>query len=146
MSATTNYGLNIYTDAEVENLGTVRDWRSKVDGTGTDSNMVKIDAALKDIADSIPAASDFKGRVWTNTTVEVSDWVSDNTYEDYPYKAVISKTGITANDILFVVFDMTEAVSGNYAPICSSAAGTVTIYAKEVPAADIIIPVIKEVV
>lgn len=53
MSATTNYGLNIYTDAEMENLGTVRTWRSKMDGTGSDSNMVKIDAALKSIADSV---------------------------------------------------------------------------------------------
>lgn len=55
MSQTVNYGLNIYADNEVENLGTVRTWRSKLDGTGSDSNMVKIDAALKSIADSIPA-------------------------------------------------------------------------------------------
>lgn len=54
MSSTVNYGFNIYTDNEVENLQTVRQWRKKLDGTDSDSNMVKIDAAIKQVEDSIP--------------------------------------------------------------------------------------------
>ena len=42
-----------------------------------------------------------------------------------------------------VTFAPTEADSGNYAAVCLSGAGTVTIYAKAVPSATITIPTIK---
>ena len=77
------------------------------------------------------------------TNVSASTWVSDNTYANYPYKCDITCTGITVNSVVEVIFDMTEAISGDYAPICATSTDTVTIYSKVDTA--ITIPVIKEV-
>lgn len=87
-----------------------------------------------------------EGKVYTDSVVATTDWVSDNTYDSYPYKAEITTAGVTANDVMLVVFNVVEAMSGNYAPVCLSSANTVTIYAKEVPASSITIPTIKEVI
>lgn len=70
-----------------------------------------------------------KNLVFTN--VSASSWVSDDTYTDYGYKCVISNlTGVTENDFAQVVFAPTEADSGNYATVCLTGSGTVTIYSK----------------
>ena len=81
------------------------------------------------------------GLVFTNVTVD--NWVSDQTYADYPYKAEIACNGITANSVVEVIFALAQAISGNYAPICESSANKVTIYAKV--NTTIVIPTIKEV-
>ena len=64
------------------------------------------------------------------TDVPASTWVSDTTYTDYPYKCVLTCSGVLATDFAEVVLGVTEAVSGNYAPICLTAANSVTIYSK----------------
>ena len=66
----------------------------------------------------------------TFTDVSASAWVSDTTYTDYPYKCVLACSGALATDFAEVVLGVTEAVSGNYAPICLTAANSVTIYSK----------------
>ena len=66
----------------------------------------------------------------TFTNVSASTWVSDTTYTDYPYKCVLTSSGVLATDFAEVVLGVTEAVSGNYAPICLTAANSVTIYSK----------------
>ena len=66
----------------------------------------------------------------TFTDVSASTWVSDTTYTDYPYKCVLTCSGVLATDFAEVVLGVTEAVSGNYAPICLTAADSVTIYSK----------------
>ena len=81
------------------------------------------------------------GLVFTN--VSASSWTADETYADYGYKCELSCTGITADSVVEVIFGVTEANSGNYAPVCASGAGTVTIYAKVNDT--ITIPVIKEI-
>lgn len=78
------------------------------------------------------------------TNVSASTWVSDNTYQNYPYKCDITCQGVTANTVIEVVFGMTEATSGDYAPICQSSSNTVTIYSKVNDS--VTIPLIKEVV
>jgi len=60
--------------------------------------------------------------------VAVSTWASDNTYSDYPYRAAIPITGLTADDIPEVVFDVPEATSGDYAPVATSYNGGIYIY------------------
>ena len=62
----------------------------------------------------------------TNTTV--STWASDNTYPDYPYRAAIPITGVTANDVAEVMFDVDQAISGDYAPVTVTYSGGVYIY------------------
>ena len=64
----------------------------------------------------------------SNTTV--STWVSDTTYTDYPYKATIAATGIASSMVAEVVFDVADAESGNYAPVCETYDGGVYIYSK----------------
>lgn len=74
--------------------------------------------------------------------VAASAWVSDSTYADYPYKANIAITGCTANHYPQVTMGMAEATSGNYAPVCNSDAGIVSIWAKTAPTSAITISTI----
>lgn len=91
-----------------------------------------------------PAAPCDGGLVFTNVVVAAADWVADATYTDYGYKCEITCQGVNADMVMEVVFDVTEATSGNYAPVCLSGANKVTIYSKVNTA--ITVPVIKEVV
>lgn len=77
-----------------------------------------------------------------NVEVAVSSWVSDATYEAYPYAAEISVTGATSGQMSTVVFDVDDAISGNFAPVSETESGKVKIWAKEVPADAITIPTI----
>lgn len=64
------------------------------------------------------------------SNVSASSWVIDTTYEDYPYKCDISCSGVNSSHYAEVVFDTAEALSGNYAPVCSTGSSIVTIYSK----------------
>lgn len=70
----------------------------------------------------IPSQSTFSD---TSAIFEPSD-----TYTDFPYQSRIALEGVTANDFVEVVFGINEALSGNYAPICLTENGYVTIYSK----------------
>ena len=78
--------------------------------------------------------------IFENITVATTSWVEDTTYEEFGYKAEIPCEGVTADFFSDVVFDVAEAVSGNYAPISLTGAGTVIIYAVEQPESAIVIP------
>lgn len=78
----------------------------------------------------------------TNTSVPASAWASDTTYTDFPFRAGITITGCTANHKPDVTFSLTDAVSGNYAPIAESYAGGIYIYAAEKPTVALTIPTI----
>lgn len=79
----------------------------------------------------------------TAFNVSVTNWTSDNTYSDFPYKATIAVAGMTSNHIPEVVFELEEATSGKYAPISNSYNGGIYIYATEIPTTNITIPVIE---
>jgi len=59
-----------------------------------------------------------------------SDWVSDSTYSDYSYKCDLDCSGVTASMFATVVFSLTDSQSGNYANVCDTGSGIVTIYSK----------------
>lgn len=80
--------------------------------------------------------------VKSSVAVATSDWASDTTYTDYPYRASIAIDGCTINHIPEVVFSLVDAMSGTFAPIAETYDGGVYIYASEQPA-DITIPTIK---
>ena len=144
MSSTPNLGLHVYDDAELTSaFSSVREWRKTVDGNnqvGDESNFQLIDQAFGELKSDV---DDKQKQLLVFQNVTANNFVSDSTYSNYPYKCDITCTGITANSVVEVIFGMTEATSGNYAPICATSANTVTIYAK-VNAA-ITIPTIKEV-
>ena len=84
-----------------------------------------------------------------NTIVRTGDWSADDTYTEFPYKAEITIPQMQENsDAVFeVVFDVPEAVSGNYAPVCyyDGVHDALSIWAKEIPDHDITIPLIKQI-
>lgn len=64
------------------------------------------------------------------TNVEASTWVASTTYEDYAYQCDVACAGVTADDYAEVVFNLTESVSGDYAPLCETLTDAVRIYSK----------------
>lgn len=68
---------------------------------------------------------------WQNMTVAASDWVASTEFEDFPYEAkIILSDFVNFSSIPQVVFGLTEATSGNYAPICKAGDKGVYIYSK----------------
>lgn len=68
---------------------------------------------------------------WQNMTVAASDWVASTEFEDFAYEAKIALTDfVNFLSIPQVVFGLTEATSGNYAPICKAGDKGVYIYSK----------------
>ena len=82
-------------------------------------------------------------KIFQNVTVAASAWANSSTYAGYPFAAVISCAGVTAEHVPEVTFGVAEATGGNFAPVALSGAGTVTIYAAEKPGGTITLPVIK---
>lgn len=60
-----------------------------------------------------------------------SSWVSDSAYADYPYRCDVSCSGVTADMYAEVVFGVEHSTSGNYAPVCETKNGVVSIWSKE---------------
>lgn len=68
---------------------------------------------------------------WQNMAVAASDWVASTEFEDFPYEAkIILSDFVNFSSIPQVVFGLTEATSGNYAPICKAGDKGVYIYSK----------------
>ncbi len=68
--------------------------------------------------------------------VATSAWKSEGT-ANYPYRATVSVSGIDANCRPSIAFLETEAVSGNFSPVCDSLSGGIYIYAKTIPSGQI---------
>ena len=73
--------------------------------------------------------------------VRVSDWFSDGTYSDYPYRAIIPTDGATVEMFPYVEFEQPEMESGNYADVSATYDGGVYIYCKEIPDHDFYVTV-----
>ena len=120
----------------------------------TSGNFVAFDGTTGAVKDSGKKAADFAAashshagyagvKIFQNVTVAASAWANSSTYAGYPFAAVISCAGVTAEHVPEVTFGVTEATGGNFAPVALSGAGTVTIYAAEKPGGSITLPVIK---
>ena len=80
--------------------------------------------------------------VFNDTSITTTSFNSDTTYDDFPYRAAINLTDVTASMIAEIIFGCSDATSGNFAPVCATYNGGVYIYAKAVPDAAITIPTI----
>ena len=87
-------------------------------------------------------AADAVKLTFTNKSVAASAFVSNSTYSDFPYRAAVTLTGVTAAMIPEVFFGLTDAMSGNFAPVAESYAGGIYIYAAAKPSAAVTIPTI----
>lgn len=88
------------------------------------------------------SAYELKKLSFSNTSVAAASFVADSTYTDFPYRASVPLTGVTSSMTPEVVFGVTEAMSGTFAPVAETYNGGVYIYAAEVPNAAITIPTI----
>lgn len=77
-----------------------------------------------------------------NKVVAVTAWSADITYTEYPYRASISIPGVTEEMVPNVIFSMSDALSGRFAPIAATYQGGVHIYSASVPESAITIPTI----
>lgn len=113
----------------------------------TSGNFAGLDAS-GNLTDSGKKAADFAAashghsgyaevKIFSNVSVAATAWASDSTYAAYPYAASIACPGVTASHVPEVVFGVTEAASGNFAPVALSGSGTVKIYAATKPTAAI---------
>lgn len=78
----------------------------------------------------------------TNQQVAVSAWASDSSSENYPWRAPVPITGVTAAMRPVVCFAPADVDSGNFAPFAQTQADVVYIWAAEKPSATVTIPVI----
>ena len=117
----------------------ISNWNSKTSNTGTITG-IKMNGASKgtsgvvDLGTVITAHQDISGKqdkVLKFTNKTVSSWVSDNTYEDYPYRSDISCSGVTAEMYAEVVFNVAQSTSGKYAPVCETKSNVVSVWSSE---------------
>lgn len=77
-----------------------------------------------------------------NVSIPPSAFVSDNTYGDFPYRAKITLTGVTKSMFPQVALSVTDAISGNFAPVAESYDGGIYLYTSSPPETTTIIPTI----
>ena len=87
-------------------------------------------------------AVELKKLAFANTVAAVSAWAEDSTYEDYPYRAAVALSGVTAAMIPEVVFGLAAMSENSFAPVAECYNGGVYIYAADVPESTITIPTI----
>lgn len=100
-------------------------------------------AIQKELADlEAGTAVEMKKLQFRNVSVSKGAFVSNTTYQDFPYRASIALIGAIKSMIPEVVLSVDDALSGNYAPVAESYNGGVYLYAGSPPDADITIPTI----
>jgi hypothetical protein len=114
------------------NIGAIATTAGAVGTSNLGSNVV---TAAKLAADAVKLT-------FTNKSVAASAFVSNSTYSDFPYRAAVALTGVTAAMVPEVFFGLTDAMSGNFAPVAESYAGGIYIYAAAKPSATTTIPTI----
>lgn len=119
------------------------------DGLSIDTTTINAQytALLDSLAQELAAleagtAVELKKLSFANTVVAVSAWAEDSTYEDYPYRAAVALSGVTAAMIPDVVFGLAAMADNSFAPVAECYNGGVYIYAADVPESAITIPTI----
>lgn len=97
----------------------------------TDGDLIEWDAANYKMVSSGISADDVAKMhiVLTSQSVTFSLQGTPD-YAAWPYRADIANADTTVNTFATVVFDATQATSGDYAPFCETANGHIYIYAK----------------
>lgn len=116
------------------------------DGSAVD--LSNIEASIQNILDTIPTKvsqlendNNYVTETYVNNAVSTkqdvclkfsnlsaSTWVADTTYSDFGYRCDLTCSGVTADMYAEVVFEVTQAASGSYAPVCETGSGIVSIW------------------
>lgn len=75
-----------------------------------------------------------------NVEIAATLWQSSTASTDYAYEASYAVSGLTDDNVTDVYFNEVDATSGNYSPVTNTTSGKFTIYAKDIPAGNIILP------
>lgn len=100
------------------------------------------DATLNGIADELAkleagTAVELKKLTFADTTVPVSAFVADSTYQDYPFRAAVTLANVIASMIPNVVYSVAALTDNNFAPVAECYNGGVYIYADSKPSAPV---------
>ena len=147
----TTYTL-AYTGSEIDNKLNNTYTKTEIDSniytkTQIDSNIytkTQIDTNIytkTQINNLLNALSKLK--LFENVSIATSAWSSDDTYENYPYVATATASGVTSNYYPEVIFNVDDALSGYFAPVCESTSNGVKIWASDIPSSTITIATIK---
>lgn len=102
-----------------------------------------LDSINRELADlEAGTAVELKKLLFKDTSVPVSAFAADSTYQDYPFRAAIALTGVLDTMIPEVVLGVADAIDGNFAPVAATYNGGVYLYAASVPESAITIPTI----
>ena len=102
-----------------------------------------LDSINRELADlEAGTAVELKKLLFTDTSVPVSAFVADSTYQDYPFRAAIALTGVLDTMIPEVVLGVADAIDGNFAPVAATYNGGVYLYAASAPESAITVPTI----
>ena len=63
--------------------------------------------------------------------MNASIWVEDHTYENFPYRCDIIYTDVNRGYYAEVIFSIEQATSGEYAPICETRDGVISIWSAD---------------
>ena len=100
-------------------------------------------AIQKELADlEAGTAVEMKKLQFSNVSVPKGAFVSNTTYQDFPYRASVALSGVIESMIPEVVLSVDDAGSGNFAPVVESYNGGVYLYAGSPPDTGITIPTI----
>lgn len=105
----------------------------------TSSNQIAGANALKEASKEIKA----KVKTYTDVVVRESAWVSDTTYDEYPYRAKVECSYDLRDYVPYVTFGIEDFLQGIFAPVAKSVYGGAYIWAMEKPIEDITIPTIQ---
>lgn len=102
-----------------------------------------LDSINRELADlEAGTAVELKKLLFKDTSVPVSAFAADSTYQDYPFRAAIALTGVLDTMIPEVVLGVADAIDGNFAPVAATYNGGVYLYAASAPESAITIPTI----
>lgn len=135
-------GLSNYNDTEITQA--VEKLRSDLDAivSGDTSSAIKTFNEVIAFLDGISDTEDLDGiiasletqiadkqkKMLTFTNKTASEWVTDNKYGNFGYRCDIPCEGVDATMYAEVIFDVSESISGLYAPVCETKDGYVSIW------------------
>ena len=79
---------------------------------------------------------------FTGVTVAAADWTDTQDGSNYPWRAAVNLSAVTANMVPVVFYSKADAESGDFSPTAVSYAGGVYLYAAAQPASAVTVPVI----
>lgn len=144
-AGTTTITASMITDERLDPsvCGLVTDQVS-IDTSTMHSQFEALLKAIQEELSSIEAGTgvEMAKKQFTNTVVPKTLFISNDTYEDFPYRAAVPLSGVIESMIPEVVMGVIDAMSGNFAPISETFNGGIYLYAADIPEDDITIPTI----